>query len=152
MTTQQQVRPIREGFVADEPKPVAVAAVAAPAPAIAPSPAAAAEPAPPPAPEPYVDKWPIRVKLMHKGIRNDKNETVHELVFREPTGGDINRYGNPVRVDTMGEVIIDERKMSVMMGALSGILSPLLDAMDPRDWNSCAYRLRRFFLPDPEAW
>jgi len=97
-------------------------------------------------------EWPIRVKLVHKPIRNNKNELVNELSFREPTGGDINRYGNPVRIDMNGDVIIDERKMSMMMGSLAGVLTPFLEAMDPRDWNSCAYRLRSFFLPDPEAW
>ena len=39
--------------------------------------------------------------------------------------------------------------MTLMMAALSGILPPFLERMDPRDWNSCAYRLRGFFLPDP---
>ena len=74
------------------------------------------------------------------------------LENREPRAGDINRYGNPIRVNQEGDVIIDERKMSYMIAALSGILPPFIDEMDPRDWNSCAYRLRRFFLPDPAAW
>jgi hypothetical protein len=51
-----------------------------------------------------------------------------------------------------GEIIIEERKMTYIMGALCGILPPLLEQMDPRDWNSCAYRLRKFFLPDLRAW
>jgi len=29
---------------------------------------------------------------------------------------------------------------------------PFIEQMDTRDWNSVAYRLRRFFLPDPGAW
>ncbi len=130
------VRPIREGFQADEPKP-ATQPAAAPASAAAPDAPAQAE------------QWPIKVPLRHRSIRNDKFEEISELSFREPTGGDINRYGNPVRIDTAGEVIIDERKMTLMMGALSGVLSPLLERMDPRDWNTCAYRLRVFFIPEP---
>jgi hypothetical protein len=51
-----------------------------------------------------------------------------------------------------GEIIIEERKMTYIMGALCGILPPLLEQMDPRDWNSCAYRLRKFFLPDLRGW
>jgi hypothetical protein len=51
-----------------------------------------------------------------------------------------------------GEIIIEERKMTYIMGALCGILPPLLEAMDPRDWNSCALRLRKFFLPDLRGW
>jgi hypothetical protein len=104
---------------------------------------------PPAAVEPA---WPIRVKLLHKPIRNERNELVHELAFREPTGGDINRYGNPTRITLDGEVVIDEQKMMRVMAALSGLLPPLLEPMDPRDWNSCAYRLRNFFLPDLGAW
>ncbi|HVG51157.1 MAG TPA: phage tail assembly protein [Xanthobacteraceae bacterium] len=98
------------------------------------------------------DVWPIKVKLMHKPVRANNGDFIHELVFREPTGGDVNRYGNPCHVNQEGEVVILERKMTMMMSALSGILQPFLEAMDPRDWNSCAYRLRGFFLPDPASW
>jgi hypothetical protein len=98
------------------------------------------------------EKWPIKVRLLHKPVRNNKNDMVHELSFREPTGGDINRYGNPVRIDQNGDVLIDEKKMTTMMAVLSGVLMPFLEGMDPRDWNSAAYRLRNFFLPDPAAW
>jgi hypothetical protein len=102
-------------------------------------------------PEPK-EIWPIKVKLLHRPVRNNKGEEMRELSFREPTGGDINRYGNPVRVNQDGDIVIDERKMSFIMSALSGVLTPMLERMDPRDWNSCAYRLRGFFLPDPSAW
>jgi hypothetical protein len=98
------------------------------------------------------DKWPIVVKLLYKPVTNNTGERVQELSFREPRGGDINRYGNPVRINQDGDVMIDERKMHFMMAALADILPPFLESMDPRDWNSCAYRLRRFFLPDPRAW
>jgi len=97
------------------------------------------------------DVWPVKVRLLHRGVRQGQ-DTVHELTFREPTGGDINRYGNPCHVNQDGDVIILERKMTTMMSALSGILPPFIEAMDPRDWNSCAYRLRGFFIPDPTAW
>ena len=103
-------------------------------------------------PEPPAETWPITVRLLHKAVRNNKNEQVRELTFREPTGGDINRYGNPVRINQDGDVVLDERKMTNMISVLSGTLLPFIEAMDPRDWNSCAYRLRGFFLPDPAAW
>lgn len=102
--------------------------------------------------EPAPETWPIKVRLMHKPVRNNKGDMVHELSFREPTGGDINRYGNPCHVNQDGDVIIIEKKMTTMMAVLSGILQPFLEGMDPRDWNSCAYRLRGFFLPDPASW
>ena len=111
-----------------------------------------APPALPPAPVDRVDEWPVRVKLLHKQVRNNRNEPVDELVFREPTAGDINRYGNPCRIGIDGEVLFDEQKMFRVIAALSGILLPNLEQMDPRDWNSCAYRLRSFFLPEVAAW
>ena len=97
--------------------------------------------------------WPIKVKLVHKPIRDQDGKELAEMAFREPTAGDINRYGNPVRLTNDYDAAIDERKMTLMIAALSGVLSPMLDKMDPRDWNSCAYRLRPFFLPEPGlAW
>ena len=117
---------------------------AAPPPEIAPSPVEQ--------PPIEADKWPIRVKLLHRAIRNNKNDEIREVTLREPRAGDINRYGNPVRINTEGEVIIDERKMTYIIAALTDILPPLIETMDPRDWNSVAYRLRYFFLPDPAAW
>jgi hypothetical protein len=132
----------RDGFV-DDTKPgneaeVARAAAAHPAPEIEASPADIAA-------EEVV--WPIVVKLSFKPISNQKGEMVNQLAFREPRGGDINRYGNPVRMNSQGDWVIEERKMHYIMAALSDILPPFLDAMDPRDWNFCAYELMRFFLP-----
>ena len=108
--------------------------------------------APAPQPEPEKEEWPVRVKLLHKPVRGPMGEALHELAFREPTGGDINRYGNPCLVDQNGEVMIIDRRMTTMIAVLSGVLQPFIEAMDPRDWNSCAYRLRGFFIPNPGAW
>ena len=103
-------------------------------------------------PAPPKDQWPVKVKLMHKPVITPTGDVLRELTFREPTGGDINRYGNPCHVNQEGDVIILEKKMTTMMAVLSGVLQPFLEGMDPRDWNSCAYRLRGFFLPNPAAW
>lgn len=145
----------REGFVRAQPiaDPLADDPVVANGPVIDNEPVEPEpEPAPEPAPEPYKDTWPIKVKLLHKPIRGPKGNLIQELTFREPTGGDINRYGNPCHVNQEGDVLIIERKMMTMMAVLSGVLQPFVEAMDPRDWNSCAYRLRSFFIPNPEAW
>jgi hypothetical protein len=138
---------VREGFIADEP----------PSRPPQPQQARPQPPSPPPEPEPptsleHKTEWPIIVKLRNKSIFGNKREQLDELSFREPTGADIIRLGNPVWINTAGEIMFDERKMTMMMAQLSGVLYPLLEAMHPQDWNSCAYRLRRFFLPDPEAW
>jgi len=140
-------KPVREGFVEDEPVD-ADEAVARPEPA---------RPAPPPSPSELLDnEWPITVRLMHKPVTvirpGGVREEISELVFREPTGADINRLGNPVRVDLLGDVHVDDRRMMEMMTALSGVMTPQLARMDTRDYCSCAYRLRIFFLPNPRAW
>ena len=98
------------------------------------------------------DTWPITVQLLYRPIRNDKGEEINSLTFREPRASEINKIGNPTRMLWDGEIIIEERKMTYIMGALCGVLPPLLEAMDPRDWNSCAMRLRKFFIPDLRAW
>jgi hypothetical protein len=147
------INPKREGFVDDQAK-------AKPAEQEQAAPAASRRAVPPPEieaspaelPPLEQDVWPIIIKLVYKPIRNNRGEDVKEVSLREPRAGDINRYGVPIRVNQDGDVIIDERKMSYMIAALSGILPPFIEEMDPRDWCSCAYRLRRFFLPDPAAW
>jgi hypothetical protein len=128
--------------VVEKPKP----RVELPPPQLEPSPAESDRPTIIP------ETWPIKVKLLYKPIANDKGQMVDELSFREPRGGDINRYGNPCRIAQDGEILMDERKMTWIMSALCGVLVPMLELMDPRDWNSCAYRLRSFFLPDTRAW
>ena len=143
MNTPQQQQRKREGFIeppGPQPEPPSNGQAAAPL----------IEPPAEVAPEP--ERWPVVVRLLKKPIRNNQNVLVHELSFREPTGGDINRFGNPVRVDLTGEIQIDDKKMIAMMAQLSGILPPMIEQMDPRDYASCAYRLRGFFLPDPGAW
>jgi len=127
-------KPQREGFVEAEPVDPPVV-----------------EPAAPPEPtEPPREDWPIKIKL-RKPIRDNKGDPVNELSFRQPTGADINRNGLPVRIDIYGDVQIDERKMTAMMTALTGVMTPFLETMDTRDWATCAYRLRNFFLPGWDA-
>jgi hypothetical protein len=145
------VKPKREGFVEDQPTTLEHEPAAAPGskPAVPPT---EIEPSPAELPPLEQDQWPMIIKLLYKPTRNNRGEDVKEVSLREPRAGDINRYGNPIRVNQDGDVIIDERKMTYMIAALSGILPPFIEEMDPRDWCSCAYRLRRFFLPNPAAW
>jgi hypothetical protein len=136
--------PAREGFVA--PETTTAAPEAPPTPEVVES---NVEPLRRPE-----QTWPITVKLIHTPpIRNAKNEMVQALTLRAPTGGDINRCGNPVRLDADNIPVFDERKMTLMIASLSGVLSPVVDTIDARDWNSVAYRLLPFFLPEPLlAW
>ena len=144
MNVPQKPKPFREGFVDEKERP----APRGPA-TIEHEPAPVA---PEPEPEVATESWPITVKLLHHAIRNNTNVMIRELTFREPTGGDINRYGNPVRINQDGDVVWDERKMTYMIAALADVLPPFIEDMHPRDWNTAAMKLRNFFLPDPRAW
>ena len=147
----ERVRPT-EGFVIDQPAatPPQPQAHQQPAPAKRAAPPPVIEPSPAELPPP--SEWPITVTLRHKSIRDNNGAEVKQVTMREPRAGDINRYGNPVRVNTDGEILIEERKMTYMIAALTGILVPFIEDMDTRDWNSCAYRIRGFFLPELAAW
>jgi hypothetical protein len=103
----------------------------------------------------------MTIKLLHKPIQKNRTEILNELTFREPTAMDIIRCGgNPCRIEITevagGRVIynavIDDQKMIVLMANLCGLLEPQLQKMDPRDYTSCAYRLRSFFLPEQGIW
>jgi hypothetical protein len=140
-------KPQREGFVRDEPvvdidetKTIEHEAEPTPAP---------------------VAEWPLVIKLLHKPLQKTRTEILNEITFREPTAMDIIKCGgNPCRIEITevsgGRVVynpvIDDAKMMVLMANLSGLLEPQLQKMDPRDYTSCAYRLRSFFLPEQGVW
>lgn len=80
-------------------------------------------------------------------------EDVSELKFREPTGGDIERVGNPVNIDVFTNqgvptTSFDEKKMSAMMALLAGVPPSSVRLLHPKDWNNCAWSLLPFFTPD----
>jgi hypothetical protein len=146
----------REGFIEDRPEPpkpdVTIEATAEPEKHHRSMPPPEIEPSPAEQPPHQFDEWPMVVELLNKPIRNNKGETIKTLRLREPRAGDINRYGNPVRINTEGDVVFEERKMTYMIAALSDVLVPFIEEMHPRDWNTVAMKLRNFFLPDPRAW
>jgi hypothetical protein len=147
----------REGFINETPieKPTmptieATAEPQAERPRASPPPEM--EPSPAEQPPLVQEQWPLVIKLWNKPIRNNVGELVHELKLREPRAGDINRYGNPFRFNQESDIVCDERKMSFMIAALSGILEPFIEDMHPRDWATVTMKLQPFFLPDPRAW
>jgi Phage tail assembly chaperone proteins, E, or 41 or 14 len=96
--------------------------------------------------------WPMVVKLQYRPIVDPTYGEIRELKLRQPTAGDLNRIGVPLKMDDKLRFVIDEQKMHAIIGALSGTLTPLLDQMDPRDWHAIAWKLFRFFLPSSAAW
>lgn len=79
-------------------------------------------------------------------------EEVSELVFREPTGADIERCGNPVVLDVFSsdtvKITFDEKKMTAMMSRLAEVPPSSIRQMNTKDWNSAAWQLVHFFTPD----
>ena len=146
-------QPRREGFIeGDEPKVVEAKVIDAEPRRPRTMPPPEIEPSPAELPPQTTSDWPMTVKLINKPIKNNRGEKVNEITLREPRAGDINRYGNPVRFNSEGDPVYDERKMTYMIAALSDILPPFIEDMHPRDWNTVALKLRNFFLPDPRGW
>jgi len=91
----------------------------------------------------------ITVKLRKQVIANG-DETM-ELTFREPTGGDIEKCGNPVLIDMAADppkITFDTKSMTQMMATLAVVPPSTIRQMHPRDWETVAWRLAPFFLPD----
>lgn len=94
---------------------------------------------------------PIVIKLRNKIIAN--GDEVDELVFREPTAADIERVGNPVNIDMSSasgdvKVTFDSKAMTQMMSTLAAVPPSTIRQMKTKDWNSAAWSLASFFIPD----
>jgi hypothetical protein len=93
---------------------------------------------------------PVVVKLRKSIMVGD--EEISELTFREPTAADIERCGNPVNIDFISgdtpKMTFDVVAMSKMMSTLSGVAPPIIKRLNTRDWNTAAWNLASFFLPE----
>ena len=102
-------------------------------------------------PESDGNLFPMTFKL-RKPVRNKDSDEVKEIVIREPTAGDIEACGNPVKMkfnsDGSVEFVYEEVKMSAMIARLATIPPVFFKTIDPRDWNTIAYRMSDFFIPD----
>jgi len=91
------------------------------------------------------------VQLLRKSVIANGDE-VKELTFREPTAADIERVGNPVNIDMLSgdipKVTFDAKAMTQMMALLATVPPSTIRQMHPRDWNSAAWQLASFFIPD----
>jgi hypothetical protein len=92
---------------------------------------------------------PLVIKLRKSVIAN--GDEVNDLSFREPTGADIERHGNPVIFDFAEEGYkprYDTKSMTQMMAALASVPPSTIKALHPKDWNNIAICLSNFFVPD----
>jgi hypothetical protein len=83
----------------------------------------------------------------------DGPRDIDVLVFREPTGGDIDRIGVPVNVnfgETPPKMTFDPPVMTMMMATLAGVSPSVIRKLHTRDWTTIAYGLGSFFIPEME--
>jgi Phage tail assembly chaperone proteins, E, or 41 or 14 len=92
----------------------------------------------------------VVIKLRKVIIAN--GDEVMELSFREPTAADIERTGNPVNVDMFAtgdpKLTFEAKAMTQMMSLLAAVPPSTIRQMHPRDWNTAAWSLANFFIPD----
>jgi len=97
--------------------------------------------------EAKADDGSTTVKLTRKIMVGGDPVTV--LTFREPTGGDIEKYGNPIILNfATGAWSYDEPKMTQMMAGLAAVPPSSIRSMKSSDWSTCAVQLAEFFIPD----
>jgi len=90
-----------------------------------------------------------RLILRKAVIANGESTT--ELIFREPTGGDIERIGNPITVgiyENTPKLHFEAQTMTLMMAHLAGVPPSTIRSMHPKDWENGAWKLANFFMPD----
>lgn len=79
-------------------------------------------------------------------------DEIKELHFREPTAADIERCGNPVNIDFLSgdtpKMTFNEKAMSAMMSTLAAVPPSTIKNLHTRDWNTAAWNLASFFMPD----
>lgn len=81
-------------------------------------------------------------------------ETIKQLKFRRPTGGDIMAMGTgyPINIDwTSGAITPNPAVMGEMMSVLAVVPPSTIKALDAEDWSTCAHALMRFFPPGAQA-
>jgi Phage tail assembly chaperone proteins, E, or 41 or 14 len=98
---------------------------------------------------PVMNGWDGKLVLRKEVIAN--GDTVKEIVFREPTAGDIERVGNPITVgiyENNPKIHFDTQAMTAMMAHLASVPPSTIRQMHPKDWNNAAWKLANFFMPD----
>jgi len=104
-----------------------------------------ADQAPPPSDEPEIELFHVLIKPIQA-----HGEEITTLRWREPTGGDIERAGNPVYLDFSGAqptISFNEKKMAAMMSLLANVPPSSVRMLSAKDWNAVAWKLFRFFTP-----
>lgn len=95
-------------------------------------------------------EWPKILKLRKPVIAN--GDEVMELSFREPTPADIERCGDPVRIDFFtgaeAKLIYNDVAVSAMMSTLAAVPPSTIKQMALKDWKNGRLLLTIPFLED----
>jgi Phage tail assembly chaperone proteins, E, or 41 or 14 len=100
---------------------------------------------------------PVRLKEIVVNLTTPiqaHGETVKQMKFRRPTGGDIMAMGAgyPISINWQsGEITVNPPVMGEMMSLLAAVPPSSIKSMDAEDWATCAYALMRFFPPDVQG-
>jgi len=96
-------------------------------------------------------EWPKKLTL-RKAVHGGDGTEVMELSFREPTVDDIQRCGDPCRIDYFGgeppKVIYNDNAVSAMMSTLAAVPPSTIKAMHLKDWKNARLLLTVPFLED----
>jgi hypothetical protein len=110
----------------------------------------AQEPAPA-APPPERPSGPVIIDL-HKPVRAHDDPKKMKLTLREPTVHDMQQVGVPWNLEfTSGRpqpVMADPIRVTAMLARLANVAPTTIEEMDTRDWNTAAWAIAHFFLPD----
>ncbi|MEY9179721.1 hypothetical protein ABIA41_001156 [Bradyrhizobium sp. USDA 313] len=90
----------------------------------------------------------IRVVLDKPVIAH--GDKITELIFREPTGADIEAAGVPATIDFSVDpprIAFNQREMSAMMVQLAAVPPSTIRSLSSQDWINSAWKLSRFFVP-----
>ena len=97
-------------------------------------------------------KRPLQIPLRKPLII--KRRKIRVLALREPTAGDIEAVGNPVLINMrrrIPRISFDVGPMTRMIARCAGIPWLTAVSMSAMDWNTTAWTLAVFFMPDIPA-
>jgi hypothetical protein len=104
------------------------------------------------------DEAPVAIDEMPEDLLSHKltkpipahGEDILVLRWREPTGLDIEKAGNPITLEGVGldrpRLSFDEKKMAAMISRLAAIPPSSVQKLAARDWNAIAFKVFRFFM------
>jgi len=95
-------------------------------------------------------EWPKTLKL-RKAVHGGDGHEVMELSFREPTVEDVQRCGDPCRIDYFSgepKVIYNDIAVSAMMSTLAAVPPSTIKSMHLKDWKNGRLLLTIPFLED----